>query len=275
MNSVLAASRGKFLIGLGVAGSYFLIVGWGVPVNRTAAASKGPMSSYLHFDGAKTYVEIPSSDVFSLSAGGGLTVSAWIRPATLKFPNTEGSGYVHWMGKGEKGRHEWVFRMYSMGNSENRGNRISFYVFNAQGGEGVGSYFEDAISPGQWIHVVGVADGQRTYIYKNGELRRCDQYRGAGDGTCGRHPIQVDPEAGPAPLRIGTRDLKSFFKGEIREVRIWDRALTASEITGLYSGRSVPQKALVAEYLLTDGTARDSKGNRNGTIFNATWIPQS
>jgi hypothetical protein len=176
------------------------------------------------------------------------------------------------MGKGEKGRFEWVFRMYSEGNNENRGNRISFYVFNSQGGEGVGSYFQDPIVVGEWIHVVGIADDQRTYIYKNGELRKCDQYRGSGDGTCGRHPIQVEPEPGPAPLRIGTRDLKSFFKGEIREVRIWDRALTASEISSLYSGRSLPQKGLAAEYLLTDGTARDSVGGRNGTVFGANWI---
>ena len=233
------------------------------------------MASYLRFDGVRSYVEIPSSNVFSLSAGGGITVSAWIRPATLNFPSTEGSGYVHWMGKGEKGRYEWVFRMYSQGNAENRGNRISFYVFNAQGGEGVGSYFEDAIIPGQWLHVVGVADSQRTYMYKNGELRRCDQYRGSGDGTCVKHPIQVDPEAGSAPVRIGTRDLKSFFKGDIREVRIWDRALTGSEISGLYSGRLVPQKGLAAEYLLTNGTARDTTGAHNGAIFGASWIPQT
>jgi hypothetical protein len=230
--------------------------------------------SYLRFDGLRSYVEIPSSKVFSLAGGAGLTVSAWIRPATLKFPSTEGSGYVHWMGKGEKGGHEWVFRMYSQGNAESRQNRISFYVFNREGGEGVGSYFQDAIVAGEWINVVGVADNLHTYIYKNGELRRCDQYRGVAGGPCVGHPIQVDPEPGPAPLRIGTRDFKSFFKGEIREVRIWNRALNGSEVFGLYSGKLVPQKGLVADYPLTDGTARDTRGGREGIIFGATSIPQ-
>src|SRR5215831_10114803 len=248
--------RIMLLAGLAVAGCVF------------AVAKAG---SYLSFDGVRSYVEVPGGEAFSLRAGGGLTVSAWIRPATLKFLSTEGSGYVHWMGKGEKGKHEWVFRMYSQGNSENRGNRISFYVFNPQGGEGVGSYFQDPIVAGEWVHIVGVADDHRTYIYKNGQMRKCDQYRGSGDDGCGKHPIQVDPEPGPAPLRIGTRDLKSFFKGEIREVRILNRALTASEISSLYSGRAVPQAGLVGEYMLTDGTARDSKGGRHGTIFGATW----
>jgi hypothetical protein len=98
------------------------------------------INAYLHFDGAHTYIEVPSSTDFSVGMCGALTVSGWIRPATLLFANTEGSGYVHWLGKGESGRHEWTFRMYSQGNAEDRGNHISFYVFNPAGDQGVGSY---------------------------------------------------------------------------------------------------------------------------------------
>ena len=95
--------------------------------------------AYLRFDGVQTYIEVPSSAEFSIAPSGGLTISAWIRPETLSFTNTEGSGYVHWLGKGEKERYEWTFRMYSQDNSEGRGNRISFYVFNPGGGLGIGS----------------------------------------------------------------------------------------------------------------------------------------
>jgi hypothetical protein len=59
-------------------------------------------SSYLHFDGSQSYVEIPDSPAFSLTTTGSLTVSAWIRPEVLIFPVTE-KGYVHWMGKGRTG----------------------------------------------------------------------------------------------------------------------------------------------------------------------------
>src|SRR5579864_7285019 len=97
-------------------------------------APPGPGPVYLHFNGVDQYIEVPSSPDFSLSSNG-LTVSAWMRPDTLSFPNSEGSGYVYWLGKGSRGRQEWVFRMYNRTNTENppRPNRISFYVFNPDG----------------------------------------------------------------------------------------------------------------------------------------------
>src|SRR5215470_8008070 len=72
---------------------------------------------YLHFSGDGQYVEIPSSPAVSFGPAG-LTVSAWLRPETLEFKTTEGSGYVYWMGKGERGQHEWALRMYSFTNRE-------------------------------------------------------------------------------------------------------------------------------------------------------------
>ncbi len=215
----------------------------------------------LTFDGMDDYIEIPDSDDFSVSTTGFLTIAAWMRPDTLTFPNTEGSGYVHWMGKGEKGEQEWVFRMYSQGNTENRGNRISFYVFNLAGGLGVGSYFQDPIEAGQWIHVVGVADTQKTHIYRDGVLRKSDRYQGT-----------ITPEHGTAPFRIGTRDLNSFFQGSIRQVRVWNRALTATEVSDLYGSGTVPQDGLVAEYLLEQDIAVDSASLHTGEILGPTWV---
>ncbi len=217
-------------------------------------------NSELHFDGTHTYIEIPSSVDFSVPTTGALTVSAWINPATLVFPSSEGSGYVHWLGKGEAGQHEWVMRMYSQDNTENRGNRISFYVFNPEGGLGVGSHFQDPLQAGEWIHIVGAADQERTYIYRDGVRRDSDVYTG-----------KIVPTAGLAPLRIGTRDLHSFFQGEIRHVRLWNRVLTAAEIQGLYASNLVPQDGLVAEYLLTQDIAPDTAGNHSGTIYGGIW----
>ena len=218
----------------------------------------------LHFDGSQTYIEVTSSTDFSIPAGGALTVSAWIRPETLFFPNTEGSGYVYWLGKGEQGQYEWTFRMYSQDNTEGRGNRISFYVFNHTGGLGIGSYFQDDLQAGDWIHVVGAADSQRTYIYRDGVRRDSDMYGG-----------KITPQAGHAPLRIGTRDLHSFFQGEIREVRLWHRLLTDAEVADLYNSNVVPSNGLVAEYLLTSDIAPDSTGHHPGTIYAPEWIQQA
>ena len=65
--------------------------------------------------------------------------------------------------------------------------RVSFYLFNPEGGLGVGSYVQGPIHKGQWIHVVGVADSSRTFFYKDGQYIRCDTYRGPAQGPCEIH----------------------------------------------------------------------------------------
>ncbi|MGH2777779.1 MAG: LamG domain-containing protein [Actinomycetota bacterium] len=216
--------------------------------------------AHLIFDGENDYVEIADSPDFSVGPEG-LAVSAWMRPDALTFPWEEGQGgrgYVHWLGKGEGNHQEWTFRMYGQDNSEGRGNRISFYVFNPSGGQGVGSYFQDPIQTGEWIHVVGSADSTRTHIYRDGVLRDSDRYADT-----------ISPEHGTAPLRIGTRDFRSFFQGAIGEMRIWRRALTAEEVADLHATGKVPEESLVAEFLDNVVTAGPSNP-RYGAIFGAT-----
>jgi hypothetical protein len=229
----------------------------------------------LIFDGEDDYIEIADSADFSAATTGQLSVSALIRPDVLTFPVSQSTGYIHWMGKGEARQYEWAFRMYNENTNDipPRPNRISFYLFNLVGGEGIGSYFQEAVQAGEWIHVVGTADGEQTSIFKNGEFKDCDRYTGTGPGPCHNYPAEqwITPVHGGAPLRIGTRDRESFFLGAIREVRIWSRALTATEVGALYSG-SVSQDGLVAEYLLGQDTALDSLGEHNGVIAGASWV---
>jgi hypothetical protein len=239
-----------------------------------------PGYPYIAFNGVNSYVEAPDSDVFSVCTTGELTISAWIRPETLLFPHDERRGYVNWLGKGEgqgkNGRQEWAFRMYSSGTPETemRPNRIGFYVFNTSGGLGIGSYFQDPVHPGEWIHVVGAVDGTRTSIFKNGVFRRCDQYRGAKDEDCGRHTFIVTPCHGPAPLRMGHVDGSSYFLGGVSEVRFWNRVLIHKEVEYLYDSNRVPREGLVAEYLLNEGrgdVAHDTVADHDAKIVGAKW----
>lgn len=245
---------------------------------------------YLKFNGVNNYVEIPSIEDYSVSTTGAITVAAWVRPDILNFSHSEGSHYVHWLGKGEgagdAGQQEWVFRMYNRDHTKEnppRPNRISFYVFNPEGGEGVGSYFQDTLHKGTWIHVVGVADATRTYMYRDGQYRRCDTYQGPSEGRCPIHyqpppnealQLVISPTGGPSPLRLGTRDFGSFFEGGLTRVRIWNRALGASEVSKLFSSDTVTSDGLVAEFLLnadTGATAADTAQGNDGIIFGATW----
>jgi hypothetical protein len=220
--------------------------------------------STLQFNGTTSdYIENSESVDFSVATTGSLTVSAWMRPDVLTFPISESTGYVHWMGKGETGQQEWTFRMYNETTTDvpPRPNRISFYVFNLAGGKGVGSYFQEPVTAGEWLHVAGIADGQNTYIYKNGVLKDSQSYVGI-----------ITPTHGTAPLRIATRDFNSFFLGAIRAVRVWNRALTASEVALVYTN-TIPQDGLVAEYRLEYDIAPDSVGLHDGQIVGGTWTP--
>ena len=233
------------------------------------ALGSAPPRTALRFDGLSSYAEIPDSDVFSVSLTG-LSVSVWLRPDARRFPKTEGSlpteQFVHWLGKGETGRQEWTFRMYSRSTHPGpRDNRISFYVFNLAGGRGCGSYFQDPVEVGKWLHVVGVVDTEShtTAIYKNGQLRNTNAYGGT-----------ITPAHGIAPLRLGTKNFASFLRGALSQVRVWNRPLTAAEITALYATNVVPQDGLVAAYLLNEGrgtVAHDSQGHPQGTVVGGTW----
>jgi len=247
------------------------VAGWIGPHTSVPATINAPHAPdhYLRFNGTTSYVEVPSAADLGVGAAG-LTVAVWMRPDVLTFPKTEGSRpteqYVHWMGKGEPGKHEWTFRMYSQTIPAGpRVNRISFYVFNLAGGRGCGSYFQDAIRPDEWIHVVGVVDPATRHvaIYKNGELRHEDNYGGI-----------IDPGPGSAPLRIGTKDMASFFKGAIGPIYVWSRALSAGEVRSLYTSETVPANGLVARYGTAEGSGsvlHDTQGRHDGAVHDAAW----
>jgi hypothetical protein len=187
------------------------------------------------FNGSFQYMQVGDHPALSPATAGVLTLEAWMRPDTLHFPHTEGTGYVHWMGKGAPNNHEYAARMYSSGNTENRANRISGYLFNASGGKGAGSYFQQEVRPGQWIHYVLVINANETSakypngytkIYRNGKLAQQNNldYRGT----------PVSPHHGNAPFRVGTRDFNSFFKGAIGKVAIYGKELPPRRVTQHY-----------------------------------------
>ena len=188
-------------------------------------------------NGVDGYAEVADAAVFSQSASGrGLTVEVWMRPDGLTFSGQTAEHYVHWLGKGERGAFEWGFRFYSA-DSPDRPSRISAYIWNpsvVQGqNEGAGAYFQDVLQAGTWIHVVATFDPGDAHdpaagvsIYKDGVFRAGPaKSRGARYAS-----YAIEPVHGGAPVRIGTRDLGSFFRGGLDEVAIYPRVLRASEI---------------------------------------------
>ena len=87
---------------------------------------------------------------------------------------------------------------------------------------------------GEWVHLVGTYDGEtgKMSLYVNGELIGTQTHVGE---------IGLDPESLNRPLAIGaelngpsTDDPTAEFHGYIRDVRIYDRALSDEEVTSLF-----------------------------------------
>jgi len=207
----------------------------GTPVYREAGVIKHDPDTAIKLDG-RSYIEVPDSKDFSQpTSGQGLTAEAWIRPDVLVFEGETEDPHIHWLGKGETGQYEWALRFYSK--ESTRPNRISAYIWNPAGGLGAGAYFQDVLKTGEWIHVVACYDlGDETNpkagvsIYKNGVLRGGPATQ---PGALYRE-YNVVPVHGVAPLRLGTRDLKSFLVGGLDEVAIYPRVLKSAEILENY-----------------------------------------
>jgi hypothetical protein len=185
------------------------------------------------FDGFDGYVEVADHPDYSIATTGELTVVALIRPDSLEMPAQERTGDVHWLGKGVPGQDEWTFRMYQLGNTQDRDNRISCSGFNLDaraGGTrlGIGSHFQDALTAGQRLLVAGAWDATRVHSYREGVLCDRDLLDQSAPGG-----VAITPEHGDAPVRIGTRDCTSFFQGAISRVAIFNRRLADSEPAAL------------------------------------------
>jgi chitodextrinase len=120
-----------------------------------------------------------------------------------------------------------------------------------------------------WTHVAATYDGDAVRLYVDGVLRSERSVPGA-------------IEASDGPLRIGGNAVwPEFFAGQIDDVRVYDRALSALQIQADLAApvtTAVPAPAaegLVAAYAFDEGSgseAKDASGNeRAGTIAGAGW----
>jgi hypothetical protein len=151
---------------------------------------------------------------------GGVTVSAWIRPASS---GGGGRGRIVDKDNNDAG---WFLSMYS--------NQIQFAVdqFN---GASPGRISTAGVDLNRWQHVAATWDGSTVgsniHLYIDGV---------PADGTAVNGSGSAVDDSG-TPLTVGNRagDLARGFDGGIDEVRVYNRALTAAEIQSLASGEQI------------------------------------
>jgi RHS repeat-associated protein len=213
-----------------------------------AAWNAGQSGSAVNLDGADDYVQVgaPSSLVMTSAA----SFSAWIYPTGAGSDATYGGTIVSKEGeyllvRFPNGSIRWAFA-----------NTTPGWAFIDTG----------ATAPlNQWTHVAVTYDSGVVKTYINGTL--ANTYNGAG--SIG------DANTSQNDFRIGGRqNISEYFQGRIDEVRVYNRALSASEVSGLSGAPTAELKGSWQFDENSGTTAADASGSGNtGTLTSgATWV---
>ena len=173
-------------------------------VQGTVAWGPGRSGSGLVLDGSGGYVQVP--EAASLDLSGPMTVAAWVRPQVLA------TQYL--VKKATQSRDGFELSLSSSGRGFFRANEV------ASGN----LYRVDATSVhplGTWVHLAGTYDGTTMRFYVDGVL----QGSVAGPSAVATNGLALGIGAEPGGYRK--------FRGGLDEVRVYDRALTAQEISAL------------------------------------------
>lgn len=158
-----------------------------------------------------SYVDIPPS--MSLSFPDEITVSAW---CAIEGPGTYDPRLISIdnLGSPSSSSYQLAFRP---------GTSTLVFLVNT-GGSGFSAEWTGSITNGQWIHLAGVATRTAANLYVNGVLAASQP------GPA----ISQSPQ--PTLFNIGrlTVPLYDAFNGRMDDVRIYNRALSDSEIQQLY-----------------------------------------
>ena len=180
----------------------------------------------MSFDGFNDYVDIGSLP--QLENADELTVSCWI----FKDKNYTHEGFV---GKWDTShRTDNSFLLYN--SEQTRADNASFCVFFTDDTYDF-VHGKEKVPTGIWIHIVGVWKGStgKLSLYKNGALENYSYIE----------PNKILKYVTNYKAKIGQwghdrlTDSKYYMSGKIDEVRIYNRALSNSEIKYLYDGKSI------------------------------------
>jgi hypothetical protein len=237
------------------------------PPTSISGWANGKRGSALNFDGSNDYVYIGANDTL-FPDNQPITISAWIYPRTT---GGLGNNFGRIVSRELAGQGPTLKI-----SSDICFNCVSFQV--AGGTPFERATAENSIPFNTWSHVIVTWDGSITaansHIYINGVEA---SYSVTTDGAS-------ITDNSSAPLVIGNRisDLARQYDGLIDEVRIYNRTLSATEVTGLYKTGAVSHKVpnnlgLVAYWPFNEGTSTKasdfSNNNNTGNLFGFNFNP--
>jgi hypothetical protein len=243
----------------------------------TPAAYSGALS----FDGANDYVTMGAAPGLGAT---NFTLECWMR--------IDGAGVVANSGTGGID----VYPLIDKGRGEGDGSNVDCnYIFGVQADNRLAADFEDfssglnhpvigtaVLSTGVWHHCAVTYDGSWWRLYIDGVADTSLQVTGGGNIQVPRYDSIQHFALGTAMNSSGVSS--GAFKGLMDEVRVWNRARTAAEISSSMNSEIAAATNLLGRWSLneTSGTSAVNTGTSaaNGTLVNGpvwtaghSWTP--
>ncbi|HWO07476.1 MAG TPA: LamG domain-containing protein [Candidatus Paceibacterota bacterium] len=178
----------------------------------------------LDFGGASDRIVVPATS--ALRPPNSITVATWVKISDTTTDNQHVIGYAD-----GGGGYQLVLDSTFFGCSA---SSIGFWV--SEGGDNCASYTFSNFSPSLWNHVVATFDGETILLYLNGVQVASDGGPSGSISYSGNTTFCIGQRSSgtAACAQSGTN-----FGGSLDEVRVYNRALSPSEVTKLYQSGAV------------------------------------
>ncbi|MDB4978767.1 MAG: hypothetical protein JWM56_953, partial [Candidatus Peribacteria bacterium] len=202
----------------------------------------------MQFNGTNDYTDMGNASVLNIGTSP-YSLSLWFKTPTVQ---------ANWRGIAEKG----------VSNTVNYGIWIASSSFNYRidyvtGNGGYDDVFSSSsVVANHWYHVVGTWDGTTKKFYVDGVLN------GSSVPTTNGKPTSIS-----AAFTVG-QARASFFDGNVDDVRLYNRTLSANEVTNLSRGRYARGASSTATQTLAGNlsvaTLALDSGNLNTSTYDLT-----
>lgn len=183
----------------------------------SSIGQNGSANGALNFNTTASYMNVPSN--VALNVGSTFTISAWIKPTEIT-----GNRYGIFSTRLNNAAGSWQLEIGQGNGSTNGWGRVAV--------SGVGTWIvnspNDAVAADAWQHLVYVKpnDASVGTVYVNGS---------AISSTVASITYPITDNTDAFRIGQGTSNTQSF-RGEMDDVRFYNRALSNAEVASLFSG---------------------------------------
>lgn len=233
---------------------FFLIIS----LSFLAFIPKGHAQNALDFDGSDDQVTVANASALVANSTA-LTMGFWV------YPTTNSSGWPNFDGyAGFRNDVDADFYILQLGS-----NNVEARIRNS-GGTNYTITYNSGLNLNTWNHLVLTYNGSTLTLYHDGAFASSIPATGTISSATEAFNIGFTPFSGN----------NFYFDGQIDDLGLWSRALSASEVSTLYNacGPDLNDSTLQLSYDFNQGIAAgnnssissltDGTGNINGTLSN-------